>query len=289
MHLAAIRFGITFQELRAMENKHIIATRGEGAGDIYQIRKGHRPDPPETVFMSETYQGPNGEREFLIPAVLRSQDKHRDGWHAVVGYLSKDGGAMYDKQVMLQAEDIAPMVTYGTHPGMAMKVSDRLPDMEHCGTAQECQELEEALAYMKLSAGQPIEGTPVQVVFIGSCTNARIEDLRLAASVLKNKKVSEAVRALVVPGSQLVKQQAEAEGLAEIFQQAGCEWREPGCSMCIAMNGDIVPPGQACASTSNRNFKGRQGKNSRTFLVSPSMAAAAAVTGRLVDIRQWEK
>lgn len=213
-------------------------------------------------------------------------------FEAAVAYwktLKTDDGAMYDKQVMLQAEDIAPMVTYGTHPGMAMKVSDRLPDMEHCGTAQERQELEEALAYMKLSAGQPIEGTPVQVVFIGSCTNARIEDLRLAASVLKNKKVSEAVRALVVPGSQLVKQQAEAEGLAEIFQQAGCEWREPGCSMCIAMNGDIVPPGQACASTSNRNFKGRQGKNSRTFLVSPSMAAAAAVTGRLVDIRQWEK
>jgi 3-isopropylmalate/(R)-2-methylmalate dehydratase large subunit len=139
-----------------------------------------------------------------------------------------------------------------------------------------------------LTPGNPIEGTPIDVVFIGSCTNSRIEDLRLAARLTKNHKVSGQVRALVVPGSYLVKHQAEAEGLHEIFKAAGFEWREPGCSMCIAMNGDTVPAGKACASTSNRNFKGRQGKGSRTFLVSPAMAVAAAVTGQLTDVRKWE-
>lgn len=202
--------------------------------------------------------------------------------------LKTDDGARFDKQVVLQAEDIEPMVTYGTHPGMAMKISGRVPRPEDAVTPQERQELESALEYMSLNPGDPIEGTPVDVVFIGSCTNSRIEDLRLAARMIKGRRVSSKVRALVVPGSYTVKHQAEAEGLAEVFEAAGFEWREPGCSMCIAMNGDTVPAGKACASTSNRNFKGRQGKGSRTFLLSPAMAAAAAITGHLVDIRHWE-
>ncbi len=202
--------------------------------------------------------------------------------------LCTDPGATYDKVVVLQAQDIEPMVSYGTHPGMAMKISELLPHEAALATPQEKQELADALSYMALQAGQPIAGTPIDVVFIGSCTNSRIEDLRAAAQILRNRKISKTVRALVVPGSYTIKRQAEEEGLAEIFKAAGCEWREPGCSMCIAMNGDVVPAGQACASTSNRNFKGRQGKGSRTFLVSPAMAAAAAVTGELTDVRQWE-
>lgn len=197
-----------------------------------------------------------------------------------------DEGARYDSQVFLQAEDIEPMVTYGTHPGMAIKISENVPEPDTMSSREEQQELLDALAYMQLSPGQAIEGTPIDEVFIGSCTNARLDDLRLAASFLKGRQVSESVRVLVVPGSAMVKQQAEEEGLAEIFRQAGCEWREPGCSMCIAMNGDWVAPGKACASTSNRNFKGRQGKDSRTFLLSPAMAAAAAVAGYLVDVRK---
>jgi len=202
--------------------------------------------------------------------------------------LKTDAGATYDKQLLLQAQDIVPMVTYGTHPGMAMKITEMLPRLEALKTPQEEEELTAALDYMKLQPGAPIAGTPVQVVFIGSCTNSRIEDLRDAARVLQNQHVAPNVRALVVPGSYPVKHQAEAEGLDAIFTQAGCEWREPGCSMCIAMNGDVVPEGQACASTSNRNFKGRQGKGSRTFLVSPAMAAAAAITGQLTDVRTLE-
>ncbi len=203
--------------------------------------------------------------------------------------LKSDEGARFDAQLLLQAEDIEPMVTYGTNPGMAMKISERLPMPETAPTPQEKAELEDALGYMNLSGGQPIAGTAIDYVFIGSCTNARIEDLRAAADILRNRRVADHIKALVVPGSAEVKHQAETEGLAEIFVASGCEWREPGCSMCIAMNGDFVPPGKACASTSNRNFKGRQGKGSRTFLVSPAMAAAAAVTGYLTDVRTLEE
>lgn len=208
--------------------------------------------------------------------------------------LTSDPGAKYDTQVILNAADIEPMVTYGTHPGMAMKISGRLPnpvkgENGQPRPAQEQQELQDALTYMKLTADAPIAGTPIDVVFIGSCTNSRIEDLRAAAQLIQSayadKKVSAGVRALVVPGSEGIKEQAQAEGLTAIFEQAGFEWREPGCSMCIAMNGDVVPEGKACASTSNRNFKGRQGKGSRTFLVSPTMAVAAAMSGQLTDVR----
>lgn len=200
--------------------------------------------------------------------------------------LRTDAGAQYDAVVILKAEDIEPMVTYGTNPGMAVGISKRIPQPQDFSTEDEKAELEDALSYMALKAGEPIEGTPIDVVFIGSCTNSRIEDLREAAKLAKGQKVSSSVRALVVPGSYPVKRQAEAEGLHQIFLDAGFEWREPGCSMCIAMNGDQIAPGQACASTSNRNFKGRQGKGGRTFLVSPPMAAAAAIRGKLVDIRQ---
>jgi len=201
--------------------------------------------------------------------------------------LCTDTGAKYDTTVVLKAEEIEPMVTYGTNPGMAIGISKAVPKPEEFSNADEKAELEDALGYMALQAGKPIAGTPIDVVFIGSCTNSRIEDLRDAAQMAKGQKVSPTVRALVVPGSYPVKRQAEAEGLDRIFREAGFEWREPGCSMCIAMNGDQIEPGQACASTSNRNFKGRQGKGGRTFLVSPSMAAAAAISGKLVDIRHF--
>jgi 3-isopropylmalate/(R)-2-methylmalate dehydratase large subunit len=197
-----------------------------------------------------------------------------------------DPGAHYDKVLELRAEDIAPMVTYGTNPGMGIAIDACVPTRESMPTAQTKAELDAALDYMNLEAGHPIAGTPIDVVFIGSCTNARLEDLRAAAKIADGKHVQAGVRALVVPGSVEVKKQAEAENLHQLFLNAGFEWREPGCSMCIAMNGDVVEAGQACASTSNRNFIGRQGKGSRSFLLSPAMAAAAAITGKLTDVRE---
>lgn len=201
--------------------------------------------------------------------------------------LRTDVGASYDATVVLPAESIEPMVTYGTNPGMALGISQTVPQLDQCSTEDDKAELQDSLAYMALHPGQPIAGTKIDVVFIGSCTNSRIEDLRAAAHAVKGRRVSKGVRALVVPGSYPVKRQAEAEGLHHLFLEAGFEWREPGCSMCIAMNGDQIESGQACASTSNRNFKGRQGKGGRTFLVSPPMAAAAAIAGELIDIRHW--
>jgi 3-isopropylmalate/(R)-2-methylmalate dehydratase large subunit len=197
--------------------------------------------------------------------------------------LVSDPGAVYDATVTLDAAAIEPMVTYGTHPGMGVGIGQTVPDPAHVADPDERAALEDALAYMQLQPGQPIAGTPIDVAFIGSCTNSRMEDLRAAAAVLKGQRVT--VRTLVVPGSQPIKQQAEAEGLDQVFTQAGAEWREPGCSMCIAMNGDQLEAGQACASTSNRNFKGRQGQGGRTFLLSPAMAAAAAIAGQLTDVR----
>jgi 3-isopropylmalate/(R)-2-methylmalate dehydratase large subunit len=177
------------------------------------------------------------------------------------------------------------MITYGTNPGMGISITSPVPDPSAIADPLQRESVEKALRYMGLEGGKPLLGRAVNVVFIGSCTNSRISDLRTAASLLKGRKVSSKVRVMVVPGSQEVKRQAEAEGLPEIFRAAGCEWREPGCSMCIAMNGDQLQPGEYSVSTSNRNFEGRQGKGGRTFLASPLTAAATAITGVVTDVR----
>lgn len=201
--------------------------------------------------------------------------------------LPTDEGATYDRTLILDAADIAPQVTWGTNPGMVTDVTGQVPDPADMASSDEKQATEHALQYMDLKPGTPMMDITVDKVFIGSCTNSRISDLRAAAEVVKGRKVADTVNALVVPGSQAVKRQAEAEGLHDIFRTAGFEWREAGCSMCLGMNPDILMPGQRCASTSNRNFEGRQGKGGRTHLVSPQMAAATAVTGRFVDIRTF--
>ncbi|HLN03062.1 MAG TPA: 3-isopropylmalate dehydratase large subunit [Bryobacteraceae bacterium] len=209
-------------------------------------------------------------------------------WDAVVARwrkLPSDDGAVYDKQITIDADRLEPMITYGTNPGMGIPITAAVPDPSRIADPLERESVEKALRYMGLEGGKPLLGRPVNVVFIGSCTNSRISDLRIAASLLKGRKVSPKVRVMVVPGSQEVKRQAEAEGLPEVFRAAGCEWREPGCSMCIAMNGDQLQPGEYSVSTSNRNFEGRQGKGGRTFLASPLTAAATAVMGVVTDVR----
>jgi 3-isopropylmalate/(R)-2-methylmalate dehydratase large subunit len=209
-------------------------------------------------------------------------------WDAAVSSwqaLATDPDAIYDRALSLDAADIEPMITFGTNPGMGMKITDPIPDPMALTDINARETLIKALGYMDLQPGQPLLGQPVDVVFIGSCTNSRLSDLRLAAAVLKGRKVSAHVRMLVVPGSQAVKAQAVAEGLDKIFREAGAEWREAGCSMCIAMNGDQLEPGQYAVSTSNRNFEGRQGRGGRTFLASPLTAAASAIQGAVADIR----
>jgi 3-isopropylmalate/(R)-2-methylmalate dehydratase large subunit len=201
--------------------------------------------------------------------------------------LASDPGATYDTTVTLDADALEPMLTYGTHPGMGMPVTGTVPTPQEQPDASARGSLERALLYMGLKPGQRLLGQPIDMVFIGSCTNSRLSDLRAAADVFRGRKVADRVRVLVVPGSQEVKRAAEAEGLHDIFRGAGAEWREPGCSMCIAMNGDQAQPGQYVVSTSNRNFEGRQGKASRTFLASPQTAAAAAVTGKVSDPREF--
>jgi 3-isopropylmalate/(R)-2-methylmalate dehydratase large subunit len=203
--------------------------------------------------------------------------------------LPTDDGATYDQSITIDASALEPMITYGTNPGMGMSISSRIPDPAEVRDTSQRDALDKALKYMDLQPGKPILGHPVDVVFIGSCTNSRISDLRLAASLIKDRKVAPNVRMLVVPGSQQVKKQAEAEGLHEIFRAAGAEWREAGCSMCIAMNGDQLQPGQYAVSTSNRNFEGRQGKGGRTFLASPLTAAASAINGVVSDARDLLK
>lgn len=201
--------------------------------------------------------------------------------------LPTDAGATYDRTLQLDAAAIAPQVTWGTNPGMVTDVTSRVPNPADMSTADEKRATEHALEYMALTPGTPMTEISVERVFIGSCTNSRISDLRAAAEVAKGRKVADTVNAMVVPGSQAVKRQAEAEGLDDIFRAAGFEWREAGCSMCLGMNPDILSPGQRCASTSNRNFEGRQGKGGRTHLVSPQMAAATAIAGHFVDIRTF--
>jgi 3-isopropylmalate/(R)-2-methylmalate dehydratase large subunit len=199
--------------------------------------------------------------------------------------LRSDPGARFDAAIEIDASALEPTVTFGTNPGMSAPVSGRVPEPEREREPSARRALEAALTYMGLRPGQPLQGHPIDVVFIGSCTNGRLSDLRAAASVLRGRRVAPRVRALVVPGSREVKRAAEAEGLHRIFLEAGAEWREPGCSMCIAMNGDQVGPGQSAVSTSNRNFEGRQGPGARTFLASPLTAAAAAIAGALADPR----
>jgi 3-isopropylmalate/(R)-2-methylmalate dehydratase large subunit len=201
-------------------------------------------------------------------------------WRSLAG----DAGARFDRTVVLDASQLAPMVTYGTNPGMGIAVDGRVPDPASCAGAERAA-LEQALAYMELRPGQALLGQRIDVVFLGSCTNARITDLRTAASLLRGRSIAPGVRMLVVPGSTQVKLQAEAEGLDGVFRAAGAEWRSAGCSMCIAMNGDALAPGQYAVSTSNRNFEGRQGKGGRTFLASPLTAAASALAGAIADPR----
>ncbi|SFI81001.1 3-isopropylmalate dehydratase large subunit [Thermoflavimicrobium dichotomicum] len=202
--------------------------------------------------------------------------------------LRTDEGAVYDCRVEIDLDQVAPQVTWGTSPGMGTDITQVVPDPDSFPTETERNAARLALEYMGLQPGTPITEIKVDRVFIGSCTNSRIEDLRAAARVVKGYQVAPHVRAMVVPGSQQVKKQAEEEGLDQIFKEAGFEWRESGCSMCLGMNPDILQPGERCASTSNRNFEGRQGRGGRTHLVSPAMAAAAAIKGHFVDVRKWE-
>jgi 3-isopropylmalate/(R)-2-methylmalate dehydratase large subunit len=229
------------------------------------------PDDTTFEYLAQT---PFGKKESAWAS-------HLPSWRQ----LSSDPGAAYDKTITLDVSTLAPMLTYGITPGMGIPVSGRIPAPESFNDPAQRSAVEKALAYMNLTPGAQLLGQPIDVVFIGSCTNGRISDLRQAARLMKGEKVAPGVRVLVVPGSQSVKQQAQAEGLDQIFKDAGAEWREPSCSMCIAMNGDQLEPGQYAVSTSNRNFEGRQGKGGRTFLASPLSAAAAALTGKITDVR----
>jgi 3-isopropylmalate/(R)-2-methylmalate dehydratase large subunit len=229
--------------------------------------------PDETTFeyLHGREFGPKGEE----------WDQAVANWRA----LPSDDDATYDKSITLNAAVLEPMITYGTNPGMGMRITDRIPTAESFTEGSQKVAFEKAMSYMGLQPGQSLLGQKVDVVFIGSCTNSRISDLRLAASMLKGRKVADGLRVMVVPGSQDVKKQAEQEGLDKVFKEAGAEWREAGCSMCIAMNGDQLQPGQYAVSTSNRNFEGRQGKGGRTFLASPLTAAATAINGVVTDVR----
>ena len=212
-------------------------------------------------------------------------------WEQAEAYwrtLPSDEGATYDKDVTLNAADIVPQVTWGTSPEDVVPITATVPSPDDFDDPAKREAVKMALEYMDLSPGTPMTEIPIDFAFVGACTNGRLEDIRAAAAIAKGRKVADGVTALIVPGSGLIKEQAEQEGLADILIDAGFEWREPGCSMCLAMNPDKVPPGKRCAATSNRNFKGRQGRDSRTHLVSPAMAVAAAVTGKLTDVRELD-
>ncbi len=207
-----------------------------------------------------------------------------DSWRR----LPSDEGARFDATVSLDASRLEPMITWGTSPGMAVPIGEPVPAAASLADSGRREAFERAVRYMGLEPGKPLLGHGIDVVFVGSCTNGRLSDLREVAAVLRGRKVADGVRMLIVPGSQSVKSQAEAEGLADVFRSAGAEWRESGCSLCLAMNGDQVEPGEYAVSTTNRNFEGRQGVGARTFLASPATAAASAVTGRIADVRQLD-
>lgn len=214
-----------------------------------------------------------------------------EAWEKAVAYwktLPTEEGATFDRELTLDANTLAPQVTWGTSPGMVTDITSNVPDPEAMPTENDRKATRRALEYMGLTPGTPLQEVKIDRVFIGSCTNSRIEDLRAAAQIAKGKKVAAHVNAMVVPGSQPIKKLAEQEGLDVIFREAGFDWRESGCSMCLAMNPDVLQPGERCASTSNRNFEGRQGAGGRTHLVSPEMAAAAAIAGHFVDVREWD-
>ncbi len=231
------------------------------------------PDPVTFDYMKGRAQVPQGT----------AFDEAVEMWRQ----LPSDPGATYDKVVEIDAKELEPYVTWGTNPGMVAPVTSRVPDPASFAEAAERESAERALAYLGLEPNMRIEDIAIDRVFLGSCTNGRLEDLRSAAEVVKGRQVNDKVYAMVVPGSNAIKRQAEAEGLDAVFKDAGFDWREAGCSMCLGMNPDVLDPGQRCASTSNRNFEGRQGKGGRTHLVSPAMAAAAAIAGHFVDIRDW--
>jgi 3-isopropylmalate/(R)-2-methylmalate dehydratase large subunit len=223
--------------------------------------------------------------EYLAGRTFAPEGKQ---WERAIAHwrgLPSDEGAVFDRSVYLDASTLEPMITFGTNPGMGLPVSGRIPDTNEVKDAEQKMILEKALAYMDLKPGQPLAGHKVDVVFIGSCTNGRLSDLQQAARILKDRRIADGIRLLVVPGSAQVKRLAESEHLDRVFIEAGGEWREPGCSMCIGMNGDQLQPGQYSISTSNRNFEGRQGRGGRTFLASPLTAAAAAITGEITDPR----
>jgi 3-isopropylmalate/(R)-2-methylmalate dehydratase large subunit len=231
------------------------------------------PDDTTFAYLRERPRAPKGAQF----------ERAVEQWRA----LASDPEAQFDTDITLPVNQLAPQVTWGTSPGMVTDVTGRVPDPREFSTVDERRAAERALAYMGLAPGTPLLDLPIDRVFLGSCTNARIEDLRAAAAIVRGRTVAPNIRALVVPGSQQVKQEAEAEGLDRVFRDAGFEWRNAGCSMCLGMNADSLESGARCAATSNRNFEGRQGKGGRTHLMSPAMAAAAAIAGRLVDIRTW--
>ncbi|MGH7849233.1 MAG: 3-isopropylmalate dehydratase large subunit, partial [Thermodesulfobacteriota bacterium] len=230
------------------------------------------------------------EKTFEYIKGRRYAPKGREYEEAVAEWrkLRTDDGAVFDKSITLDASEMAPQVSWGTNPGMVTDITGTVPDPDAMDDENNRKATRSALEYMGLKARTPIRDIQVDRVFIGSCTNSRIQDLTEAAKIVRGRKVASTVRAMVVPGSQLVKLQAEKIGLDKIFKEAGFEWRESGCSMCLGMNPDILMPGERCASTSNRNFEGRQGKGGRTHLVSPIMAAAAAIEGHFVDVREWD-
>jgi 3-isopropylmalate/(R)-2-methylmalate dehydratase large subunit len=231
------------------------------------------PDEKAFAYLKDRPRSPKGKR-----------------WDEAVRYwetLRSEEGAHFDREIRLDAAKLPPLVTWGTSPEQVVSVTGRVPRPEEITDENKRRAAVNSLAYMGLKGGEKITDITLDRVFIGSCTNARIEDLRVVARVVDGKNVNASVKAMIVPGSGLVKEQAEAEGLDKIFLKAGFEWREPGCSMCLAMNPDKLAPGERCASTSNRNFEGRQGYKGRTHLVSPAMAAAAAIAGHFVDVREW--
>ena len=254
--------------------------------------KGRRFAPAGPLHHAASARGASIASESVIaPDDIPSAATSDDAWSNAVAHwrtLVSDEGAVFDREMTIDAATLSPRVTWGTSPGMVTGIDDVVPSVEDALSDADRKSFARALEYMDLKPGTRIEEIRVDAVFLGSCTNARIEDLRAAAKVVEGHHVATSVRAMVVPGSQQVKTQAEQEGLATIFTTAGFEWREPGCSMCLGMNPDILQPGERCASTSNRNFEGRQGRGGRTHLVSPVMAAAAAITGHLTDIRTWQ-